>query len=98
MTAWFRMCHSCSHLLTSSLVFACHAYFASQSLVEFVGQLFARFPDAVVPSGSHAVIAESYKPKVRACAYPFVYSHVETVGALRKPCRTIVRCVVSHVA
>ena len=86
------------HALTLILAFACIAYFASQSLVEFVGQLFARFPDAVVPSGSHAVIAESYKPKVRACAYPFVYSHVDTVGTLRKPCRAIVCRVVSHVA
>jgi hypothetical protein len=88
------MHHSCTHSLTCSLVFTCHAYFASQSLVEFVGQLFARFPDAVVPSGSHAVIAESYKPKVRACAY----RHVDTVGTLRQPCRAIVCRVVSHVA
>lgn len=82
------------HALTLILAFACIAYFASQSLVEFVGQLFARFPDAVVPSGSHAVIAESYKPKVCACAY----CHVDTVGTLRKPCRAIVCRVVSHVA
>lgn len=81
--------------LTLILAFACIAYFASQSLVEFVGQLFARFPDAVVPSGSHAVIAESYKPKVRTRAYLCVDYHTEIARSLRS---AIVRPVVSHVA